>query len=894
MKKNGIKVITWSLILAMGASYLPVKNDLFHITKMTRVHAAMTSKVETAEGFIIGANSMNTEAIVYGYKGKESEVTVPDMFEGLPITTISSYTFNGNERIKKIRFGENVRELQDYAVTKMENLEEVIIPGSVTSLGKNAIDWNGYDGKLKRLIFENGDKTLTLKATSFGGSATGGAKLDKLEYLELGRHVVFANENFLSGAGKLSEIVVDKDNPYYTVKHNILFDKEMTTLLRGFYEAEYLGIPATVTRIATGALDTCSGATWVSVEGPVPFGSNQFAVFGKTALFYYPEDMPEWNDVPHLQMAETMRIPITVDMKRVKDTVSNLSLPKLKAEDMADLEEVKALYQDMNGFQKTWVEDLCDLTLLEQAKEWVQGLSVKDMVSKLPDPADITLEHKETIEEAGVIFDELTEIGQEALGSAMNYKLRLLRKKIHDIQQVKSIVPDKKSLEGQVGDTFQVKVDVQPVYAINKNFIYKSLDDQIAASTTLTSESGFVVELKKPGETTILAQAIDSDCDEDDEPIVTAEMRVPVLVRLKAPEKLSIRQLYDASVEVTWAPVQSAVSYEVYRTEDGGKSTYIGSTITCDKVDSGLVPDVKYQYQVVAVYSDKKYNSQKSQSVSCSIKTGTADKVEGTGTSGLGVSLTWQAAAGAAKYEIYRNTFATGTFTLVGESQTTTYQDKTAADGGTYYYKIVAVSEKGGKGGESSVIKVSVPIGKPGSITVKKEGSKAVLLTWTQIDGALRYHIYRSTSANENYIKLHTIAGTSYTDNTISNNKAYFYKIQALSENGEIISEQSDSVSICVPSKVKSFKAVRKGTKKAKLTWKKVSGATGYEIYRSTKKSKGFKKIKTISKVKTVSYTDKKIKANKYYYYKIRCYWKKGDVTVYSGYSSTVRIKKKK
>ena len=56
------------------------------------------------------------------------------------------------------------------------------------------------------------------------------------------------------------------------------------------------------------------------------------------------------------------------------------------------------------------------------------------------------------------------------------------------------------------------------------------------------------------------------------------------------------------------------------------------------------------------------------------------------------------------------------------------------------------------------------------------------------------------------------------------------------------------------------------GTKKVKLTWKKTSNATSYVVYRSTKKSSGFKKIKTLKKV---TYTDTVPKTNKTYYYKV-------------------------
>lgn len=66
------------------------------------------------------------------------------------------------------------------------------------------------------------------------------------------------------------------------------------------------------------------------------------------------------------------------------------------------------------------------------------------------------------------------------------------------------------------------------------------------------------------------------------------------------------------------------------------------------------------------------------------------------------------------------------------------------------------------------------------------------------------------------------------------------------------------------------------GKGKVKLTWKKSSKATGYIIYRATKKNGKYKQIKVIKSWKKNSFTDKKVKSKKTYYYKIRPY--KGTV----------------
>ena len=92
------------------------------------------------------------------------------------------------------------------------------------------------------------------------------------------------------------------------------------------------------------------------------------------------------------------------------------------------------------------------------------------------------------------------------------------------------------------------------------------------------------------------------------------------------------------------------------------------------------------------------------------------------------------------------------------------------------------------------------------------------------------------------------------------------------------------------PAKVKVKKVARKakGTK-AKISLKKVKGATGYVVKIST--SKKFKKKTTITKnVKLTIFTLKKLKKNKKYYIKVRAVRKTGKTKVYGLWSKPKRI----
>ena len=98
------------------------------------------------------------------------------------------------------------------------------------------------------------------------------------------------------------------------------------------------------------------------------------------------------------------------------------------------------------------------------------------------------------------------------------------------------------------------------------------------------------------------------------------------------------------------------------------------------------------------------------------------------------------------------------------------------------------------------------------------------------------------------------------------------------------------------PKQVTGLKATNVKTKSVKLTWTKVKNAEGYYVYKSTKKSSGFKKVATIKEGSTVKYTCKKLKKGKTYYFKVKAYntYKNAEdvVTTNAGKFSAVKSAK--
>ena len=86
-------------------------------------------------------------------------------------------------------------------------------------------------------------------------------------------------------------------------------------------------------------------------------------------------------------------------------------------------------------------------------------------------------------------------------------------------------------------------------------------------------------------------------------------------------------------------------------------------------------------------------------------------------------------------------------------------------------------------------------------------------------------------------------------------------------------------------------KPQKKGS--VQLTWKKTRGAKGYQIYRSTKKNKGFRRVAVVKSVNTIKWIDKKSKKGRVYYYKVRSYNTVSGKTVTGKWSSIVKVKTK-
>ena len=114
--------------------------------------------------------------------------------------------------------------------------------------------------------------------------------------------------------------------------------------------------------------------------------------------------------------------------------------------------------------------------------------------------------------------------------------------------------------------------------------------------------------------------------------------------------------------------------------------------------------------------------------------------------------------------------------------------------------------------------------------------------------------------------------------------------------NGESIKQNSSGEYVSKKAKKPSINKLSKGRKSFKITWKKVSGVSGYQVQYSTSKKFTKKTTKTITCKgnKKFTKTIKKLKGKKKYYVRVRTYKTVNGKKVYSGWSKVKAVTTKK
>ena len=170
------------------------------------------------------------------------------------------------------------------------------------------------------------------------------------------------------------------------------------------------------------------------------------------------------------------------------------------------------------------------------------------------------------------------------------------------------------------------------------------------------------------------------------------------------------------------------------------------------------------------------------------------------------------------------------------------------------------------------------PLDSTASLTGKKDASFTKgTLTWTAVNGAASYNVYRK-KAKGKYSLYKNVNTLTYTNEKLEAGATYTYKIRPVftAADGESIEgvDSKEAAIALTPAKVKKLKAkgIRGGIQ---VRWARNKNVTGYQVFMKVH-VKGFKtsfnRVKTIKKNKVTGYRCKMLVRGMKYSYRVRAF----------------------
>ena len=256
-------------------------------------------------------------------------------------------------------------------------------------------------------------------------------------------------------------------------------------------------------------------------------------------------------------------------------------------------------------------------------------------------------------------------------------------------------------------------------------------------------------------------------------------------------------------VKLSWSPVSTATSYNLYYATSSGVTTTNGTKITpvsSPYTQAGLAANTSYYYVVTAVNSA----GESSASAPVSAVTAATNPVPTlppapTGMSATGgtnqVTLSWGAVNTATSYNVYYAT-TNGVTTASGTKLNATTSPAVLtglAEGTTYYYVVTAVNNAG-EGAPSVQVAATtlsqvptptVPAAPVGVAAVG--GANQATITWPAVSGASSYNVYRSTAAGVTTTSGTKVAAVTspYIMTGLTAGTTYYFIVTAVNSVGE-------------------------------------------------------------------------------------------------------------
>lgn len=259
------------------------------------------------------------------------------------------------------------------------------------------------------------------------------------------------------------------------------------------------------------------------------------------------------------------------------------------------------------------------------------------------------------------------------------------------------------------------------------------------------------------------------------------------------------------------------------------------------------------------------------------------------------ITLTWMPVEGANAYAVYYKPAGGSTYTLLGQSSTTSLSTTKPQMGLVYYYRVQALYQVGGETvsrGEESLTYTYIALGDVVIADPRGKDSTTIRLNWTKVSGATHYDVMMSLhDANDYKIVRTDLTGSLCDVSNLSFNETYDFLIvpkRKLNDGTVITGLPSRVRMVGSPMERTTFTDYEWTASGLKLSWQATSGAMGYVIYRRGFHETDYHKLVVTENTNT-SFVDTTMKPGEVYYYFVyayrlaqpqgwRCFSLKGDI----------------
>lgn len=320
---------------------------------------------------------------------------------------------------------------------------------------------------------------------------------------------------------------------------------------------------------------------------------------------------------------------------------------------------------------------------------------------------------------------------------------------------------------------------------------------------------------------------------------------------IKAPAGVVAENLVEG-IKVTWEASQGAYKYEVLRVEENGTYTKVAEVNDGGKLEF-LATDTewakKYTYAVKAI--SLKGESLISEHTVSTMRLG-AMKVSSLEIADGGIKVSWDAIDYATGYAVYKS--FDGKWLQIATVEDVYFIDSNVESAKTYSYAVAVIMDTS-RGILDTENPLSIKYIAPPKITSASNGSNYSKITWSAVEGAASYDLYRAENGDElNYEMIATVDSKqlSYVDYNVEAGKTYVYTVK--SNDGEkesAFSNEFKNTFLEIP----QIHSIANAYGGITFSWKPVEGAQKYHVYRKIYGAKYYTYITTVD-ANVLSFTD--------------------------------------